>query len=216
MSGIMQAVLGGSFAPAATGPTTIGQAWGGGFYAGKISTAGTGVADYYLIIAPIASGYSGGEVWGPNGTTGFTSVINGPVNSAGESALGAGYGAARFCENLTIGTYSDWYLPSKNELETIYYNLKPDTTANSTVSGSNANAVSPEPVSQNYTSGSPAQTSATNFRTGSTEALVIDLYWTSTEASISGAWAQRTDTGAQSQSGKTGGTSTRAVRRIPI
>ena len=49
MTGIMQAVLGSSFAPP---PTVIGQAYGGGFYAGQISTTANGVATHYLIIAP--------------------------------------------------------------------------------------------------------------------------------------------------------------------
>ena len=71
-------------------PTTIGQAYGGGFYAGQIAVGGGGVATHYLIVAPKATGEASGKTWGTYGvTTGFTSVINGPTNSAGEAALGA-------------------------------------------------------------------------------------------------------------------------------
>jgi hypothetical protein len=151
-------------------------------------------------------------------TTGFTSVINGPTNSAGEAALGASYQAATFCEGLTIGGYSDWYLPAKNELEVLYYFLKPDTTANGTTSGSNANAVSPEPISTNYSSGSPAQTSAgIGFRTGETDAFASDLYWSSTETNSTYASGQNFTNGNQdSFSARPIAHYVRAVRRIAV
>jgi hypothetical protein len=198
-------------------PTTIGQAYGGGYYAGKIAVGGGGVATHYLIVAPKATGEATGKKWGTyNVTTGFTSVINGTTNSAGEAALGAAYHSAVFCEGLTIGGYSDWYLPAKNELEVLYYFLKPTTTANQTGSGSNANAVSPEPVSTNYTSGSPAQTSAVGFRTGETNAFASVGYWSSTEISAIYAWRQDFFNALQYEGGKDGTNHVRAVRRVPV
>ena len=197
-------------------PPTIGQAYGGGFYAGKINVSGT---QYYLIVAPKASGENSSRTWGTYGvTTGITSGINGPTNSASLAALGAAYEAAVFAEGLTIGGYSDWYLPAKNELEVLYYYLKPTTGANNTSSGSNANAVSPEPVSTNYTSGSPAQTSAgIGFRTGETNAFASDMYWSSTEYDANAAFRQYFNIGLQNSTGK-GGNSlyVRAVRRVPV
>ena len=215
MSGIQQMLTGGTYKP-----TTIGQAFGGGFYAGQIAVGGGGVATHYLIVAPKASGENFSVSWGTYGvTTGFTSLINGPANSAGEAALGAAYEAATFCEGLTIGGYSDWYLPAKNELEVLYYNLKPSTYANNTSSGSNANAVSPEPISTNYTSGSPAQTSAgIGFRTGETNAFASGYYyWSSTENNANLAWSQELFDGAQANGIKNDNNFyVRAVRRIAV
>jgi hypothetical protein len=201
-------------------PTVIGQAFGGGFYAGKISTTGTGVADYYLVVCPKSS-ESGYITWGVEGvTTGVTSVINGPANTATLNALGSSYQAAQHCASLNAGSglngYTDWYLPAKNELEVLFYNLKPTTNANTTSVGANANAVSPEPINTNYTSGSPAQTSAVDFRYGGTQALNADLQWSSTEFSSINASMQSFWTSTQSSNGKSSTQNVRAIRRVPV
>ena len=97
--------------------------------------------------------------------------------------------AAQFCEGLTIGGFSDWYLPAINEVEVCYFNLKPTTNSNYTggaepmgwPNGSNPNAVPSR--SSAYTSGTPAQTSATIFRTGNAEAFPTGSgYWSSTQS----------------------------------
>ncbi len=217
----MQAAKAGAWPAQSYPPTTIGQAYGGGFYAGQISTTADGVATHYLIVAPKATGESF-VTWGVYGTTtGITSVINGPANTASLVALGASYEAAVFCNNLNSGSglndYTDWYLPAKNELEVLYYFLKPTTTANYTLSGSNANAVSPEPISTDYTSGSPAQTSAgIGFRTGETDAFAADHYFSSSEDNAGLAWRQRFAHGLQLGLNKDSSFYVRAVRRIPI
>ena len=212
MTGIMQAVIT-SFI--STGPTTIGQAFGGGFWAGQISTAGNGIADYNLVIAPVASGENSSKQWKTSNTStsGTSSVIDGPTNSANMN--NATHPAAQFCEGLTIGGFSDWYMPAKNELEVCYYNLKPTTTSNNTASGTNTNAVPSR--GSNYTSGTPAQTSATDFKSGGAEAFAADSYWSSTEASATYAWGQVFANGDQVNDFiKTNGYRVRAVRRVAV
>jgi hypothetical protein len=198
-------------------PPVIGEALGGGFYAGQINVSGT---KYNLIVAPKSTGDVGSKTWGINNvTTGITSDINGPTNSASLAALGASYQAATFCEGLTIGGYTDWYLPARNELEVLYYYLKPSTSSNAVGAGSNANAVAPEPISTGYTSGSPAQTTATGvdgFRTGETNAFASYYYWSSTEGNTANrAYSLHFDNGGQyTYDQKTEVFYVRAVRRV--
>lgn len=202
--------------PEALPPTTIGQAYGGGFYAGKIAVGGGGVATHYLIVAPKATGEAT-KPWGSYGATGLTSSIDGPANSAALAARGAAYQAAVFCEGLTIGGYSDWYLPARNELEVLYYFLKPTTQANEPSYGANVNAVLPEPINTNYTSGSPAQTSAVGFKDGEVNAFVNGgYYWSSTDYTAGDAWIRIFSNGGMTSVTKTNSTVFRAVRRIPI
>jgi hypothetical protein len=202
-----------------TVPTVIGQAFRGGYYAGKIATGGGGVATFYLVVADKTVGQSSTLRWSsPQVTTGVTSTIDGPTNSASLAALG--YPMASFCENLNTGGYTDWYMPAKDELEVLYYFLKPGTASNWTSSGSNAYAVSPEPISTNYSSGSPAQTSATSFRTGaSSQEFSEVLYFSSTEYNANDAWAAYFSDGTQTNANKTLnflGWSVRAVRRVAV
>jgi hypothetical protein len=195
-------------------PLVIGQAFGGGFYAGQISTAGNGIADYNLVVGPRATAQSQIQ-WKTSNTGGDpTSVINGPANSATMNS--ATYPAAQFCEGLTIGGFSDWYMPAKNELELCYYNLKSFANTNNTNSGSNTNAV-PSRAS-NYTGGNPARTTATLFQGFGSESFTTLQYWASTEASSQQAWSQDAYQGYQNPGFfKNGaGVSVRAVRRVAV
>jgi len=205
-------------------PTVIGQAYGGGYYGGKINVSGT---QYYLLIADKTVGEAYQKTWGVYGTsTSANSVIDGPTNSATLAALGSAYEAATFCENLNIGGYTDWYLPAKDEIQVLYYFLKPGTDSNDTAFGSNAYAVSPQPVSTVYTAGSPAQTSATSFRTGaSSQEFEVSpgtgKYWTSTQYpgfTSQLVWCQRSTTGGQPAQTKNSFSDmyTRAIRRVPV
>lgn len=199
-------------------PTVIGQSWGGGFYAGKISTSANGVATHYLIVSPKATGETTRE-WGGYGTvTNITSKINGPTNSASLAALG--YAAAAFCEGLSIGGYTDWYLPASNELEVLYYFLKPAAFNNDTSYGANVNAVSPEPYNTNYSTSSPGQTTAVEFQDGNTNGFVFNYYWSSSEdptwIGVRAATVIEFGYGSQSYAYKYDVRYVRAVRRIPI
>lgn len=193
----------------------IGEAYQGGFFAGQISTAANGIADFNLVVGPVASAQNTSIQWKTTGTStaGTSSVIDGPTNSANMN--NASHPAAQFCEGLSIGGFSDWYMPAKNELEVCYYNLKPETAANNTSSGINANAVPPRASA--YTAGDPAQTTATNFQSPSgAERFSGGDYWSSTEFSSTGAWLTYFRPGAQGQSPKYSYINVRAVRRVAV
>jgi hypothetical protein len=211
MSGALQAV----FQNQRSFGLTNGEAFGGGFFAGQISTAGNGIADYNLVIGPAASAFAS-RAWKTANTTtaGTSSVIDGPSNSSAMN--NASHPAAQFCEGLTIGGFSDWYMPAKNELEVCYFNLKPTTNSNNASSGINANAVPAR--ASNYTAGNPAQTTASAFKSGGAEAFTTgNVYWSSTQYSATNAWFQYFDTGFQlPYSYKTSSFNVRAIRRVAV
>jgi hypothetical protein len=192
----------------------IGDAYEGGFFAGQISTAGNGVADYNLVIAPKSSGENSSRQWktSDTATAGTSSVIDGPTNSSNMN--NASHPAALFCEGLTIGGFSDWYMPAKNELEVCYFNLKPTTESNNTSSGTNTNAVPSR--GSNYTAGTPARTAATDFQTGNAEAFAASLYWSSTDSGAQDAFRQDFSNGVQAPNGKDNSRAVRAVRRVAV
>ena len=191
-----------------------GDAYEGGFFAGQINVSSV---IYNLVVGPKATAYSAGKQFRTSTPSNDpTSVIDGPGNSATMNS--AIYPAAEFCEGLTVGGYTDWYMPAQNELEVCYFYLKPETTTNNTGWGSNANAVSPEPVSTNYTSGTPAQTSAAAFQTGGAESYETNTYWSSTQSSTTAAWSQGFSNGTQNSGyfTKTSSIPVRAVRRVAV
>jgi hypothetical protein len=212
MSGIHLALLGMSFGG---GIPDIGAAYQGGFFAGQISTAGNGIADYNLVIAPKSSGENSSKQWKTSNTStaGTTSVIDGPTNSSNMN--NASHPAAEFCEGLTIGSFSDWYMPANNELEVCYFNLKPTTLSNLTSYGTNTNAVPSR--GSNYTAGTPAQTAATDFQDSNTEAFAAQFYWASTESTSSTAWWLAFGNGTlNGSSTKDTSYHVRAVRRVAV
>jgi hypothetical protein len=189
----------------------IGAAFGGGFYAGQIGVSST--ATHNLIVGPKSTA-QGRYAWKTTNTStaGTSSDIDGPTNSSNMN--NASHPAAQFCEGLTIGGFSDWYMPAKNELEVCYFNLKPTTATNNTSSGTNPNAVPAR--GSNYTSGNPAQTSASDFKDTGAEDFDDLIYWNSTQYDASDAWVQNFSTGNQYNNGKTFDPRVRAVRRVAV
>lgn len=175
-------------AAGAGGLPEIGEAYEGGYFAGYISQNADGVATHGLIVAPAASGYNGKSTlqWKTSSTStpGTSSLFDGAANTA--SMADASHPAANYCAGLTIGSYSDWYLPALYELGIAYYNLKPTTDTNNTSSGTNPYSVPAR--GSNYTAGDPSQTSVTAFQSGGAEAFVASSHWSSSEYSSSNAW----------------------------
>jgi len=166
---------------------TLGEATGGGYFAGYISHSANGIATHALIIAPAETG------------AGISTFL-----------------AAQFCIGLSIGGFTDWYLPSLSELGIAYRNLKPTTQTNSTFYGVNQYSV---PLSNsNYSSGTPSQTALTLFQSGNAQAFMANGHWTSTYDSLFNNTHRLSfsngESPAVSPSGNTG--SVRAFRRIAL
>jgi hypothetical protein len=216
---------------AVAAPTlVVGQSFGGGYYAGQISTAGNSVADYNLIVAPVATGqYPGGGSGGTPTTVQYKTsntadapsatfqneVYGKPANDAGNDAA---HPAFQWARSLNIGGFNDWYIPAKRELEILYYNLKPTTTSNNTSSGINPNAVPAR--ASNYTTSAPGQTTVTVFKAGGSEAFSSTAYnyWSSTEllSDTRYAWAQYFGNGIQNNALKNLSYYARAIRRVAV
>lgn len=211
----LRAAAGGLVLPA------IGAAYEGGFFAGAISHTANGVATHLLIVAPAATGATGtgytlttNKQWKTTNTTtaGTTSSFDGAANSANMND--ANHPAAEFCETLSIGGYTDWYLPARYELDIAYENLKPTTTSNNTSWGVNVYSVPAR--ASNRTAGAPAQTSVAAFQSGGAEAFVAGGHWSSTEASSTSAWRLFFDDGFQFNGFKYTNTRVRAFRKLAL
>jgi len=217
MSGALQAVFQNQRSFVLPLPA-IGAAYEGGFFAGQISTAGNGIADYNLVVGPVASAENSSIKYKIINTGGDpTSVIDGPTNSS--TMNDATHPAAQFCEGLTIGGFSDWYMPAKNELEVCYFNLKPTTQTNTTANGSNTNAVPSR--GSNYTSGTPAQTTAAIFQSTGAETFGSGggiYYWSSSQSTSNNlnVFLQYFFNGSQFLDYKFRTYRVRAVRRVAV
>ena len=205
-------------------PAVIGGPFGGGYFAGYISHTADDSPTHALIVAPRATGATGtghtlttNLAWKTTNTTttGTTSDFNGAANTAAMVTAGiADHPAANFCKNLSIGGFTDWYLPARLELDIAYFNLKPSTATNDTNWGSNVYSVPRRPLSN--TLSYPVQTPLTAFNTTSEAFTTGSSHWSSTQLSaLAGYWF---GFGAGNQGGpsKDAATPVRAFRRIAL
>ena len=125
-----------SFGPPPFGFASIGSGNDTvGYWLGDISTN-------KLVVAPKSTEES--LAWGSHGTVRSTvSTTDGLANTNTLYAFGnlltTGHPAAYYCKTLATGGYNTWYLPAKNELNTMYSNKSatPFATVNSFVTSGN-------------------------------------------------------------------------------
>jgi hypothetical protein len=206
-------------------PAVIGEEFGGGYFAGYISHTANGSPTHALIVAPRATGATGTSytlttnlAWktATTTTTGTTSPFDGAANTAAIVVAGiADHPAAEFCKNLSIGGFTDWYLPARYELDIAYENLKPTTAANNTSAGINLYSIPGRTI--NRTATSTAQTFVTAFQSTGSEAFVDSFHWSSTEGAANSAWSLRFSDGGENATSKTStARAVRAFRRIAL
>lgn len=200
-------------------PTVPGTPYAGGFYVGRMLV---GTQKYALIVAPKASGQTS-LGWNNNSSNAATlSAWDGFSNTAAMVASSINHPAGQWCAGLSIGGFTDWFLPATEQLELCYRNLKPRVVNNDTASVSGFNASS-DPRGTTYTASSPAQTTSDAFRYvlatnvhGPEEFDITTAYWTSTQASGGTAYTKEFNSGARADTAKLSSLLVRACRMIPI
>jgi hypothetical protein len=116
--------------PVTVTPVAVGDSYGGGKVAYILQSGDTGYisGQTHGLIAATADQNGGATIVWSNitytsvGTTG-TAIGTGQANTT--AIVGQGgctSGAAWLCNDLTEGGYSDWYLPSQDELNELYIN----------------------------------------------------------------------------------------------
>ena len=192
----------------------LGTSIGGGFYAGRILIEGNPFA---LIVSPKDEGEHKPSIWIPKykEVPAARSYNDGLANT--RAMAEAGSKLAGKILDMRINDFGDWYLPSQDELEVIYRNLKPTTNKNSCWARSGINLSTIEPP-RPYTPDFPLQTLAECFQQGGAEAFEEEAYWTSTQhASYSDfAWCQGFYDGYQDDYDTDDKLRARAVRRLSI
>ena len=117
----------------------LGQSFEGGYYAGTITYGtetwlpGSSGDSYHLVMAPKASGDSstylqyktsntcdGAESTGTSAQSSWDGYHNTYTSVIGSSSA---HPAANYCQPLSFGGYSDWYLGAREELKLAFTNL---------------------------------------------------------------------------------------------
>jgi hypothetical protein len=189
----------------------IGAPLASGFYAGLFNLDNQLHA---LIVSPKEQGQTKGVKWGEYGTAiDARSCNDGLANTAAMAKVG-NETAAKILQ-MEIDGSAGWYIPSRDELEICYRNLKPTTDDNYCTyrDGDNASSV---PVGYPYTAETPAQTTAEAFQKDAPEAFDAAWHWSSTQYSAYFAYIQFFGDGYQVSHLKDVEYHVRAVRRLLV
>lgn len=187
-------------------PTTLGAAFEGGFYAGKIRVNGDLFA---LILPPKSESEHDKSPWNDSTkrVTGAMSFFDGVANT--KAMAKAGSAVAKWALD------NGMHIPARDELELLYRAFKPGKGLNYCWRGDNPSS---DPVGYAYLPKIPARCPLKPFQTGGAEAFEETWYWSSTQyAGDDGyAWYQNFIDGFQDFSRLSAELRVRAVRRLKL
>ena len=187
----------------------VGTAMLGGFFAGMVNVNGQTKG---IIVAPKSAGeYKGKWAESEARIEGAACPVDGQQNTLDMIAAGAALG--KWVQALNIDGFTDWHIPSRDQLEIIYRAFKPTDYENLPYSGVNINSVPPHNL---YTANEPQPCTVEEFCAGGTEAFEAAWYWTSTQVGEAYAWIQGFGNGDQDGTWKVNDLRARAVRTINL
>lgn len=187
----------------------VGTAMLGGFFAGLVNINGQTKG---LIVAPKATGeYKGQWTKSDDRIPGAACPVDGQQNTL--DMIEAGSALGNWAQALNIGGFTDWHIPSRDQLEIIYRAFKPTAAENWAYSGVNISSLPPRNL---YTNDSPKQCELAEFKEGGEQAFDTTWYWTSTQVGEAYAWLQGFNYGFQGDRWKTSTYRARAVRTINL
>lgn len=198
-------------------PSTGATCRGGAIYAGTfddghymVTPGGCGDSPF-----PICDGSTDSVTKAWRGSTGSNTDIPGVTNIASDatpsSSTQRGYvvgpiiaanasissdSAADYCRDMVFGNYSDWYLPSKSELQYLYCNSDARSTYNPSYPNENPNCAS------------------TGVKTALLTGFANQSYHSSSEKDLDESYAQSFSDGSQSAVLKSQSLRVRCVRRF--
>lgn len=201
------------------------------------------MCQYRIIVAPKATGETTLAMANGALPSGCWTLNEGMAATQAMIAAGDStqYPAAHWSDGLSIGGYSDWYVPARDELDRIWRFLKPASISNYATAdrptgasssyennGAKGDVSASHGINNNaaaagtaYTAGVPAQTGVTAFRTAGAQAMEYGtaIYGSSTGYDTATLWAQSYQTatpGKQVTQAKGTATLIRAVRKSII
>lgn len=155
------------------GPTTKGQAYGGGYYYGDRAYSD---GFYHMVVSPKSSEQS--SPWSSNTGSLVNGEVDGLSNTIDNYLNFTPPSIGKMANDYSISSgFPDWFVPAYAEFVQIYNELKPTTANNGSLNGFDPYSI---PVRfAAVTTTDPAMTNLPDFQSTGSQAFQATQYWTS-------------------------------------